>query len=381
MSSSDQSVDLLEFGISSGSPYYQPGPAGPAGVREVSEPLIGAVLPVQLNKLCCAKTTLDHNVGGVWDEASTASNIKQKQNEIMDSKKRRHYEGAVNTQDIIKEAKISFWKSQESQDNSICSPGTLVSSNRSTDHTTDCEVNISVQDNNLTYPLLLTSKPLAQSSPELGTEDFFPPSTTLLLELQWRKQVEGNVEIQEVVDRHGVTQEISRGLEEQVRDAKRREGELEEYCREVEETLRPPLLVLNIKLGRGERVEEELVRECLVCHPWMDVIKILRHQVEEVEQEREKLVRLLDSLLRVVTLLGEEGREEVLDLVRKLVRRLEGTDISWNSMEMWEREAVRRLVAGVQGIPKFLRVVLDQLLRSRRDLGVQTDTQGKKNLP
>ena len=128
--------------------------------------------------------------------------------------------------------------------------------------------------------------------------------------------------------------------------------------------------MIRHKIERGERVEVDLVRECLACHPWGEVLEVFKHQVEEVKQERGKLVRLLDSLRRVATVVDEERRRDVMDLVRSLVRRLGAREISWEGMEGWEKEAVRMLVAGIQGIPEFVSVMLDQLLVGRREVGV-----------
>ena len=81
-------------------------------------------------------------------------------------------------------------------------------------------------------------------------------------------------------------------------------------------------------------------------------------------------MRLLDSLRRTVTVLDKERIKDVMDLVRSLVRRLGASEISWEAMEGWEKEAVRMLVAGIQGIPQFVSVMLDQLLVGRREVGV-----------
>ena len=46
--------------------------------------------------------------------------------------------------------------------------------------------------------------------------------------------------------------------------------------------------MIRHKIERGERVEVDLVRECLACHPWGEVLEVFKHQVEEVKQERGK---------------------------------------------------------------------------------------------
>ena len=224
------------------------------------------------------------------------------------------------------------------------------------------------------------SQPLAQSTVDLEwpavtpghrTEHSpLPYSTTSLLELEWKDQMERSIEMQDVTDRLGVAKCSVRGLELQVGEAVDRKKDLEEHCKRVEEILRPCLLVMKHKMERGERVEVDLMKECLARHPWGEVFGVLKHQVEEVKQERGKLVRLLDSLQRTVTVLDKERIKDVMDLVRSLVRRLGASEISWEAMEGWEKEAVRLVVVWIQGIPEFVCVMLDQLLVDKREVGV-----------
>ena len=369
MSFPDRSLDLLECDTS-----FSPHQTCPNRASHVSGPLAGASVPSLQQEPFVVETINKRR--DIFGEYSIVK--KPKQNSEPSTKKRSQGEGAVSTQDMIKKAKILFRPSQE--DPSIVSSGTVVSSSRSTELTADEEVNNCVSNVNIPVPPSLSSQPLAQSTVDLEwpgvtpgprTENStLPYSTTSLLELQWREQMEQSIEVQDVTDRLGLAKFSVRGLELRVGEAVGREKDLEEHCKRVEEILRPTLLVIRHKIERGERVEVDMVRECLVRHPWGEVLEVLKHQVEEMKQERGKLVRLLDSLRRMATVVDNERRKDVMDLIRSLVRRLGAREISWEGMEGWEKEAVRMLVAGIQGIPKFVSVILDQLLVGRREVGV-----------
>ena len=136
----------------------------------------------------------------------------------------------------------------------------------------------------------------------------------------------------------------------------------------MKERLKPPLLKLKDSLERSSAVQEGLVRECLESHGWREVVLMLAARVERAAHlERGQLVRLAKTVIMVRNCIhGEEeaeaGEVEVQDLARRLLRELARADIYWVGMEAWEAEFMRQLVTKVAGVPRFVALILDQLL-------------------
>ena len=200
------------------------------------------------------------------------------------------------------------------------------------------------------------------------------------LNREWKEMVAVSVEASRAkanLDLH--KQRIAR-LVEELSIAEAWEGELQAKRRRVEESLKPTLLQLHEKMEREEHVDDELLQEAFSTGG-EDVFKILEGRVGRSKQmERVALIRLVDLLLRLRQMPGEEevseGRME--KMAKVVFQELARPDIKWSCLDTWEAVVVKKITQELGGVPTFMARLTSQLIgrvtRKRRlDVGVQTE--------
>ena len=200
------------------------------------------------------------------------------------------------------------------------------------------------------------------------------------LKREWNERVASSVEASRAQENLKLHKQRIARLTEELSIAEAWEGELQAKRRRVEESLKPPLLLLHEKLEREEHVEDELLHEASSAGG-EEVFKILEGRVGRTKQmERVASIRLVDLLLRLRQMLEEEdisvGRME--KMAKVVFQELARPDINWSFLDAWEAEAVKKITQELGGVPTFLGRVINQLvgrvIRKRRlDVGVQTE--------
>ena len=203
------------------------------------------------------------------------------------------------------------------------------------------------------------------------------------LQQQWEEKLAASSEVREARSSLHLHKRKIQQLQDQLSSARGWEEELEMKACSLKERLKPPLLKLKDSLERSSAVQEGLVRECLESHGWREVVLLVAARVERAAHlERGQLVRLAKTVIMLRNYLhGEEvaeaGEVEVQDLARRLLRELARADIYWMEMEAWEAEFMRQLVTEVAGLPRFVAMILDQLLEEvARSKGRDVVTRG-----
>ena len=200
------------------------------------------------------------------------------------------------------------------------------------------------------------------------------------LNREWKEMVAVSVEASRAkanLDLH--KQRIAR-LVEELSIAEAWECELQAKRRRVEESLKPTLLQLHEKLEREEHVDDELLQEA-ISSGGEEVFKMLEGRVGRSKQmERSTLIRLVDLLLRLRQIPGEEEvREGRMEKMAKVVfQELARPDINWSCLDTWEAVAVKKISQELEGVPTFMAKIINQRLgrgtkKRRLDVGVQTE--------
>ena len=193
--------------------------------------------------------------------------------------------------------------------------------------------------------------------------------TVLVAQLQslWQQKLASNDDVQKSRSSLGFHRRKVQQLEEELGSARDWEEELQARVARLEEGLRPALLRMWDKLERGEVVERELVEDCLASGGAGDLKILLVQRLMRMELlERRDLLRLVQTLLRVRSVLVEREEEGVVQqfkgLARRVVRQLGSGGISWGGMVAWEVGVVQELVGEVAGVPSFLARLLEHLM-------------------
>ena len=200
------------------------------------------------------------------------------------------------------------------------------------------------------------------------------------LNREWMEGVAASVEARRAQDNLSLHKQRIARLVEELSVAEAWEGELLAKKRRVEESLKPPLLVLHEKLEREEQVDEELLQEAF-SSGGEEMFKILEGRVGRAKQmERAALIRLVDLLPRLRKTLEEEDISEgrVEKMAKVVFQELARPDINWSALDTWEAEAVKKISQELGGVPTFMARVINQLVgrvskKRRLDVGVQTE--------
>ena len=187
------------------------------------------------------------------------------------------------------------------------------------------------------------------------------------LQRQWQQKVASNDDVQKSRSSLGFHRHKVQQLEEERGSAKDWEEELQARVAMLEEGLKPVLLRMWHKLERGEVVEKELVEDCLAGGGAGDLKILLEQRLMRMELlERRDLLRLVQTLLRVRSVLVEREEEaaelQVQGMTRRVLRQLGRGRISWEGMVAWEVGVVQELVGEVAGGPSFVARLLEHLL-------------------
>ena len=200
------------------------------------------------------------------------------------------------------------------------------------------------------------------------------------LNREWMERVATSVEASRAQDNLSLHKQRIARLVEELSIAEAWEGELQAKKRRVDESLKPPLLVLHEKLEREEQVDEELLQEAF-SSGGEEMFKILEGRVGRAKQmERAALIRLVDLLPRLRKTLEEEDISEgrVEKMAKVVFQELARPDIDWSTLDTWEAEAVKKISQELGGVPTFMARVINQLVgrvskKRRLDVGVQTE--------
>ena len=206
------------------------------------------------------------------------------------------------------------------------------------------------------------------------------------LNREWKERVAASVEASRAKANLNLHKQRIARLVEELSIAEAWECELQAKRRRVEESLKPTLLQLHEKLEREEHVDDELLQEA-ISSGGEEVFKMLEGRVGRSKQmERSTLIRLVDLLLRLRQIPGEEEvREGRMEKMAKVVfQELARPDISWSNLDTWEAEVMKRITQELGGVPTFMARLTSQLIgrvtRKRRvDVGVQTDEGSGEN--
>ena len=202
------------------------------------------------------------------------------------------------------------------------------------------------------------------------------------LKREWEEKVATSVEAKKAQESLSLHKQRMARLVEELSSAEAWEGELREKKRRIEESLKPPLLLLHEKLESEEHVDDQLLQEasCL-SDRGEEMFKILEGRVGRVKQmDWAALIRLVDLFPRLKKLLEEEDAS--LDRMEKMAKvvfqELGRPDINWSTLNMWEAEAVKKIIEELR-VPTFMANIINQLVgrvtnkKRRLDVGVQTE--------
>ena len=191
--------------------------------------------------------------------------------------------------------------------------------------------------------------------------------TVSQLQHQWQQKVASNAEVEKTRGSLGFHRRKVQQLEEELGSARDWEEEVKARLARMEEGLKPALLRFWDKLERGEVVEEELLEDCLVSSCGRELRIMLEQRMLQLEVlERSHLLRLVQTLLRVRSVLVARKEsaavEQAQGMVRRVVRQLGRGRVSWREMMAWEGRVVQELVGQVAGVPSFVTSLLAHLL-------------------
>ena len=135
----------------------------------------------------------------------------------------------------------------------------------------------------------------------------------------------------------------------------------------MEEELKPSLLKFRDKLKENFLVEERIIKECLSSEDWQDTTKILYHETQSrAHLERSSLTKMLKTVFLVRdSLLTEHPEDEtnvnqVNQIARSVLKQLDRG--SWSELASCEAGILRQVVQEVEGIPRLVARIVDQLL-------------------
>ena len=192
-------------------------------------------------------------------------------------------------------------------------------------------------------------------------------------------KLESSREVRVAKDNLGKHAEKVRNMTEELDGAEAWQDELGKRLSRMEESYKPPLLVVYEKLEEEEGVDQKLLWNAFMSSE-KDLLNMLSERVGRVRQmERPALMRLVDFLLRVRRLAYEEDKSETTSeveaLLRIVVREISRVDINWVGLSDWEELALKDLMGEVGEVPGFLLRLVQQLLErvSKKEMSVQTE--------
>ena len=185
----------------------------------------------------------------------------------------------------------------------------------------------------------------------------------------WRESVEASPAVEQVRKSLRLHRHKMGEISEELSNAERWEKVLRAKHSGIEEQLKPALLKFAEKVERNETVEEEDIEINLVAGKWRNVLTVLSHNVERVTgMERGQLTRLVMTVMKVRDVLTdrhpelEEAVVTVQDLGARVLQQLGGDRIVWSGLSDWEAEIVRQVVPQLEGVPRFVVRIIDQMM-------------------
>ena len=203
------------------------------------------------------------------------------------------------------------------------------------------------------------------------------------LKREWEERLAASVEAKKAQENLSLHKQRMARLVEELSTAEAWEGELRAKKRRVEESLKPPLLLLHEKLESEEHVHDQLLQEAFFSSDGgEEMFKILEGRVGRAKQmDRAALIRLVDLFPRLKKLLEEEDAsvDRMEKMAKVVFQELARPDINWSTLNMWEAEAVKKISEELERVPTFMASVINQLVgrvtnkKRRLDVGVQTE--------
>jgi len=160
-----------------------------------------------------------------------------------------------------------------------------------------------------------------------------------------------------------------RQLHEQLGSAEILERELESRLRSAEEGLKPAIMTFVEKLQDCRGVQEDIVEETLneVEDP-EEILSVMRKKMINISQmERSELLGFTKTILYLRDGFLEKDLQDEVDIAQEMASDVLGflgrSTIRWEDLECWEAEILRRLLRNVEGVPVFMRRMMDCIFR------------------
>ena len=159
------------------------------------------------------------------------------------------------------------------------------------------------------------------------------------LKREWEEKVAASVEARKAQENLSLHKQRMARLVEELSIAEAWEGELRAKKRRVEESLKPPLLLLHENLESEDHVDGQLLQEAFRSSDGgEEMFKILEGRVGRAKQmDRAALIRLVDLFPRLKKLLEEEDAsvDRMEKMAKVVFEELGRPDINWSTLNIY----------------------------------------------
>jgi len=198
---------------------------------------------------------------------------------------------------------------------------------------------------------------------------------------EWKRRIENSPEAKKAKLNLEYHRKKMRMMHEEISRAEEWEKELERRLKDVEEKVKPPLLILTEHLNSSKSVDDSIIEASINEEDPDELISLLRRKAISMKKmDRSELLGFVKTTLGVRNgFLEKDNRHGVgvmQEIASGVLKQLGRGTINWQDLTPWEADFMKMLIVEVEGVPGFIARFMEQVLTQIGSQG-QTATNNR----
>jgi len=195
------------------------------------------------------------------------------------------------------------------------------------------------------------------------------------LNTEWKTRIENSPEAKKAKLNLNYHRKKIQQMHEEFSRAEAWEKELENRLKNIEESVKPPFLILTEQLESPRPVDDSIIEASINEEDPEQLISLLRTKSMTMKQmDRSQLLGFVKTTIDVRNNFLEKDNQHGVGVMQELasgvLKQLGRGSIDWKNLTPWEANLLKMIILEVEGVPGFIVKFMEQMLTN-----IQTQDQ------
>jgi len=207
------------------------------------------------------------------------------------------------------------------------------------------------------------------------------------LNAEWRRRIDNSPEAKKAKQNLEFHRQKMHRMHEEMSRAEDWEKELERRLKNLEEKVKPPILILEEHLVSPKPVDDSIIDASINEGEPERLISLLRRKAKSMQQmDRSELLCFVKTTIGVRNAFLEKDNKHGVDVMQDIasgvLKQLGRRTINWQDLTPWEANFMKMIILEVDGVPGFIVKFMEQVLThmgSQGQNGMDTNSENLSN--